>query len=366
MSFSPGRTVLLAGGWLLLLASCGSSPRAGMGELAASDPLQLAVLVSGGSFFSPDSAAADPENELSTTFRGPESEALGEAIPLPVLVDALDRGRAFVRVAADRRSAEQRARVAREGPTPEFLAECRAQGYDSLLVIRELQDRPIRTRGVNDRWPASSALWLLIGLGMFIPDHSYESEAVLRVELCDLGTGLPVPGTSARLASAMIDLSLIERGSLWGLIQSILIPPPLVGSDPEAVREQVLNEVQQDLEVALVTHLKGAAVRESLRAAAPLEIQVDRGRGTVALRSGEGLRSLRLRVDGQILQGIDAERFDRSVRASATPDPVGGGTLRYSAQLPGAVDGADEVQLLIQTLTGSTVSRSYRWTEGTR
>lgn len=345
----------LAPAVLLLLSGCQSTADEVLG-LAQTPPLDYAVLVTGGAF---RVAAAGDHG----TFTPPDGAPSGddEAIAMQAIVDLLRGGAVFQRVASQGSVAERRQRLAqlRAGATSvecqQFLQSARDDGYDLLLVVEELADGPIEAQGINGRWPVTLVTWLLLGLGMFIPDHTFESRATLRVTVRELQTGRVLH--DPLLLGGPIDLSLIERGAFLGIVISILVPPFWVGDDDQTVLEVVREVVQRRLLVSLARDLKSDLVERRLRerSIASLEsIDLPRGPG-IAVDSRESLSVARLRPISGTLDPAVAARFERELLASMQRD---GERFRYQALLPREVE-RDGVQVLVGTLRGSVSSATF-------
>jgi hypothetical protein len=254
----------------IVLAGCLSTTDELHG-VADEPPLDRAVLVTGGAFLVATSG--------NGTFRATPTAAvppLAEAVPFAAIVDARQRGAVFRRVAADDDDARRRnlreQMVARnpEAGMAAYLQQARADGFDLLLVIEELQDGAIENRGTNGRGPVTFATWILLGVGMFIPDRTFESRATLKASLRELQSGLALH--ELLLDAGPIELSLVERTDIWGLFLSIIVPPFWVGDDRAAVVDAVRDTTERRLLVRLARDLKSEVVRRRLdeRAAAAL------------------------------------------------------------------------------------------------
>ncbi|MGB3967552.1 MAG: hypothetical protein WBO45_12555, partial [Planctomycetota bacterium] len=216
-----------------LAAGC-VTPADEPGGLADQAPLDCSVLVTGGAFLRPHR----PGGGTFAAGGALAGEPAGEAIPIESFGEVLARGNVFQRFAIDTDAASRAAASAVSAAGPGSVADlresARAAGFDYLLVIEELQDGPIEVQGTNARWPVTFVTWVLLGVGAFIPDRTFESRARLRFTLRELATGQPLH--DQLLVAGPADLALTERTDVLGLLMSILVPPFWVGDDPEAVR----------------------------------------------------------------------------------------------------------------------------------
>jgi hypothetical protein len=355
--------------WVLLAAIAASGcvstgdELAGLGE---QPPLDAAVLVTGGAFLAAgagrDGTFAEPEPDAGGDPAGEGDAATEprEVIPIAAVVDVLQRSQVFQRVGVDpdprhraRASQLMLARGSDEAFTA-FLARARADGFDYLLVVEELRDGPIEMQGTNSRWPVTFATWILLGVGMLIPDRTFESRARLRVTLRELQTGRELH--DPLLVAGPLELALVERSDFLGVVTSIVVPPFWVGDDPETVRSAVRDVTQRRLLVQLARELKSETVRQRMRDRMPAELaltETDAG-CIVTVRSDEALGVARLR-GGPSLGDAAADAFARALLASVQLD---GGRYRYAATLPPAVDGT-QVQVLVGTLRGAVASATF-------
>jgi hypothetical protein len=335
----------------LALAACRSSAFAELDALAESPPLAYSALVTGGAFVE----GAEPSGPLTRTFLEPEPG--GEAIALEAIRTALIRGRVFQRAELDTRSAEERA-GARSAPG--LLAAARDGGHDFLLVVERLDDREVQEQGINGQWPITASVWLLIGLGMVIPDHTYESRASLRVSVRDVQTGSVVHPMV--FDAGPVDLSLIERTDLWGLLQSVIVPPFWVGDDPERVVATVRATTAARVVTKLCRELKSIAVRQRLTASMPATISVaaDEDALRVRIESSEGLSFVRVAIDGALVEGGAAAAFGEELLGSAMTAPDG--RLVYTAVYRGPPAGR-YLRILAQTISGGVASTTVRTDE---
>ncbi|MCR9247150.1 MAG: hypothetical protein NXI31_19125 [bacterium] len=345
---------------LAFVAGC-QTTASEVGGLAATPPLDYAVLVTGGTFLTPDGAGPG-------TFLDPPSDdgaaavtrAGDEVIAIEDVVALLRRSRVFRRVAIDSDS-QRRQLVARSlaatGTSPELTAvlrQARDEGYDYVLVLEEVQDGPLDAQGINGRWPVTFATWILLGVGALIPDHTFESRASLRVTLRELQAGRALHDPV--LVGGPIDLALTERTDLLGLVMSILVPPFWVGSDREAVVESIRGVTRRRLLLSLARDLKSESVRRRLRdgSAAGVTLVETREGPMIEIDSAESLSRARLRGE-PAFDAAAAEAFAAELLGSLQAE---GGRFRYRARLP---DGADRrlVQVLVATIGGAVASATF-------
>ncbi len=351
--------------WLLLaplLAGC-VSPAGELRGLADLPPLDCAALVTGGAFLT---AAATPAGTFpdARTEAGavpvPAGSVPDEPIPIAAVLDVLQRGGVFQRVAVDpdpdhRRSVRRQLQPGGGNPdTLRFLQQARDDGFDVLLVVEELEDGPIDCQGTNSRWPVTFAAWILLGFGALIPDHTFESRATLKVTVRELPTGRILH--HLLLVAGPIELALVERSDLLGILSSILVPPFWVGDDHAAVGAAVRDITQRRLLLSLARDLKSESVRQPVRAnAAASIVLVDTGKGpTVTVESLESLSVARLRCEGPLPTATRAT-FEQALLASMTRD---GERYRYAALLPPLV-GKVHVQVLVGTIRGGVASATF-------
>lgn len=338
---------------LLFLTACQTAVLELQG-LAEQPPLDCTVLVTGGAFRSSAGGVG--------TFAPAPADAGDRALPaeafaLAEVLQVLAEGRVFQQAVGDP-DAEARGRNRAPGAAAvdevaAALAVARAQGLDLVLVVEELRDGPIEALGVNGRWPVTFVSWILLGIGAVIPDHTFESRATLRVTLRDPYSGRVL--ADPVLVSGPVDLSLTERGSWWGLVQSLLIPPFWVASHPETVRQSMRAVVQRRLLVSLARELKSEAVRQRLqeRRSASLTL-VEAGSGwRVVVDCAEHLAVATLRAPG--MAPAQAEEFERLLLASRETI---GELHRYQAVLP-MVSAGTLVQVAVATLRGEVTSATF-------
>jgi hypothetical protein len=362
---SPRARLAAAWGLLLLLLGACVTPADELRGLAEQAPLDCAVLVTGGAFLGAipgvrGTFAAANDGAAN----GAAAQAPVEVIPIDAVADVLVRGNVYQRVAIDpdpARRARARAVLTTRTDDAEFeslLARARADGYDYLLVVEELQDAPIDEQGTNGRWPVTFATWLLLGVGMFIPDRTFESRAKLHVTLREVQMGrvvyecLPVAGP--------VELALTERTDFWGLVSSILVPPFWVGDDGDAVTSAVRVTTERRLLLSLARELKSELARQRLRDQTPATfvLRQDETGFVVVVESFEALTVARLRSERDADNPL-VTQFGESLLASVASN---GTRFRYTARLPDAVVG-QRVQVLVGTLRGGIASATF-WPGG--
>lgn len=332
-----------------LLAGC-QSPTSELRGLADRPPLDYAALVSGGAYLTRTAAAT------SGTFASDGDDAAAkEPLPMSEVLVALRDAAVFQRAELDddAHRSDLREQLASRRSAPElldFLQATRDRGFDLLVVVEGLQDDPIDAQGVNGRWPVTLLTWALLGIGVFIPDHTFESGVTLRVTIRDLQTGAVVADTIS--SAGPIDLSLVERGSALGLLSSVLVPPFWVPSDEPSVAEAVRGFTQRRLLLALARELKSEPMRQRLRngAIAALSVQGD---GVVTVDSKEALSAVRVR--GAAIDADGGADFERRLLASLRPS---GDRYVYEARLPEGAPRAG-VQVLVATIAGNVASATF-------
>lgn len=331
----------------VLLAGC-QSPTAELSGLAQQPPLDYAVLVSGGAFLRPAATG---------TFATPAASA-AEPLQLTGVLEALRSGAVFQRVEVDDDAVHRREllRQLRDDPAdPEllqFLESARDRGFDLLLVVEHLQDGPIDAHGINGRWPVTLATWLLLGVGAFIPDHTFESGATLRATVRDLQTGRIV--ADLLTPAGPIDLSLVERSNALGIALSLVVPPFWVHDDDDNVGYGVRQVTERRLQLSLARELKSEQTRQRLRekAVAALALTDDR---RLEVDAVESVSAVRLRPVGGDLDDAVVQRFEQALLATRRID---GARFHYAASLPAEL-GPGTVQVLVATITGSVHSATF-------
>ncbi len=348
MLMSPQLRVLCAlfAIWCCTFQSC-QTQASELRGLAERAPLDYSVLVTGGAWLQP--AAAGVAGTFGDLAAGGDSPV--EPLAIGEIVSALREGSVFRKVDVDldaHRIAvrEQFGSRRSEPQLLEFLQGARDRGFDLLLVVEGLQDDAIESQGVNGRWPVTFLTWFLLGIGAFIPDHTFESGVTLRVTLRDLQTGAVLADSIS--SAGPIDLSLVERSSATGIFSSIVVPPFWVADDQERVMKEVREFTQRRLLIALARELKSEPMRLRLRRGAVAAISLTR-EGAVVVESVEALREARLRrADGDGEAGDEA--FSRTLLGSMRRD---GERYVYTAQLP---PGLGAAQVLVATIAGNVAS----------
>jgi hypothetical protein len=344
---------------LLLCISACQSPSSELRGLAARPPLDYAVLVTGGAWLQPTEASGAGTFATEDSADGAtELPSDTEPIAVTEVISALQEGAVFRRVAGDDDAHRARVRelLASRRAEPallDFLQDARDRGFDMLLVVEGLQDNAIDAQGVNGRWPVTMLTWLLLGIGVFIPDHTFESGVTLRVTLRDLETGGVLADTIS--SAGPIDLSLMERGSALGLVSSILVPPFWVPDDDGRVTRAVRDYTQRRLLLSLARELKSEPIRQRLRAVAVAALSLPR-EGVVAVDSREALSAVRIRAHAW-LSDEAAAAFEQSLVASMRRQ---GDRYLYESALPEGVDPSRmRVQVLVATVAGSVASATF-------
>lgn len=343
---------------VVALSAC-QSTSSELETLAATAPLDYAVLVTGGAFLTTDGS------ELGTFHlpaAGPDSPgALGsEPITVDEVAVILSNARVFRRTAVDpdplrrRAISEQLATAGSSTALLEFLQLARDDGFDFVMVLEELQDGAIEEQGINNRWFVTLATWILLGVGALIPDHTFESRATLRVTVRELQGGRVVH--DPLLAGGPIDLALTERTDVLGLLTSILVPPFWVGNDRENVMASVQQVTRRRLLVRLARDLKSELVRRRLRerSAAAISMIGTGGGAELVVDASESLSAVRLRAEPPLDEAV-SERFAQQLLASLVSD---GARFRYRAPLPEAASGR-LIQVLVATIRGSVASATF-------
>jgi hypothetical protein len=357
---------------LLVVVGC-SGPLADASGLRRLPVLDYSVWVTGGAFVRSD--ASDGRNALDRTFRTPVEgdldaavvdERVLEAIPLPWLERFLRRAEVFRRLEVDERDAGPRL-VSSRSVSPDLLQQVRDAGHDLVLVVRGVEDGAVEDQGINGRWPVTLLTWVGLGLGMVIPDRTYESRASLQVSLVDPWSGQEL--LRETLGPGPIELALVDRGSLLGIVMSIVVPPFWVPSNGDRVAARVRDDSARRLAVGIARRLKRS-----------LTVQlVDEGRGIrfafesggpgvlrVRCRSREALSFVRARIDGDPVRSDAFDQFERDLLANqrpAEPRPGRSADTGFVAEADWAIGAAWEkvetIQLLVQTVAGRVASTTF-------
>ena len=330
---------------LLLAAACSSV--GAVPDAATQPPLDAAVLVTGG-------FAAATEGQP-----GDDEPTFGKDMPtdLQPVVDALQSAQVFRRIGLDPGAATRGTAVPWQQPGPErerFLQQARDDGYDWLLVVEGLRDGPIESQGINGRWPIPPGTWFLVGPGFLIPDHGFESSAILRVSVRDLESGRVLH--ESLVNAGPVELSLVERSSALGLFTSILVPPFWVGDDEAKVQRSVRGITLQRLLQFVARELKSPTARQRLRdgSVAAIELVPDAGGPRLRVASRQALAVVRLRQEGVDSRDPGRLAFEQALLGSMT---VQGGQYRYEAVLPASPAGL--LQVVVATIEGEVVSATF-------
>ncbi len=343
---------------LLALGSCTGGGVLSIENLATEPPLPYRLGIDGGGFLLPGGGGrVEPGGRIlaSHLFDGADGS---EVISFARLLDSFRRGRlASSMVVFSEKDSKGRAKVARAATKtalPETLLQrARLEACDLLLVIEGVEDAPVLNHGVNGQWPISSLGWLLLGLGMFVPDHDFEVAVRFKASLRDVHTGKVLQ--SIVVTPGPFSLSLFQRGSVLGLISSIIVPPPLVGSDPDAVVRKLQKESRRRLILRMLARLKDPQTDESLKRNVPIRLdllQARRGEVSVVIRGRQEVLALRFTVDGKPL----AEGRKKAASLLAT-EKREGGRVTYARVLNG-LPRRGLLRVEVRDLAGNRVSGS--------
>ena len=190
---------------------------------------------------------------------------------------------------------------------------------------------------------------------MFIPDHRFESEARLALSIRDVYTGKKL--YSFGVTAGTVDLSMFERTDFLGVIESLIIPPPLVGNDKENVGIEVRKEIKRRLLLKMLARLKDPETIEEIRKALPFRLVLAEQRGgavLVTVTSAQEIQALVVEVDGKALEGPIVEAFMRQFFASQQPDSRAE-LINYQASLDLEGKGR-ELRVIVQDSAGQRVS----------
>lgn len=338
---------------------CAGVSSADSANLAEQPPLPYSVLVTGAGVVEAPPEVAESRSGYARTFAPLDDQVV---VPVADLARALRDTRVFARVEIDAVGDERlgwRLRDVREGlplDDPEvaaLLERARQRGHDYVLLLQRLLDGPIEDWGINDRWPLTAATWLLVGLGILVQDHTFESRASLEATLFDVEEGRIVHRSIG--SGAVAELALLGRGNVWSVVQSVIVPPFWVGSHEEKVLASVRAITVPRLVSSLARELKGAVSRRDIaeRARVEIEIELREGAALVRTRCDEGIGSVAARVDGVALVGPEVEGFVRSLLGGERE--LDGQTLVAEAELPLPPAGRF-LQLLVRTVSGGVAS----------
>jgi hypothetical protein len=286
-----------------------------------------------------------------------------EPIAFETVLEELRRGRLATQVWGPPLDVARREAIAFGSQQTSFVEEARRQalldGADLLLVLEGLREGPIDFLGVTGQWPVSSVAWLLVGLGIFIPDHRYEARIKLVASLRDAHTGRTLLPNIV-LAPGSLDIAVVTRQTFLGLLPSLLIPPPLMASDAATVRAVVREESDRRLLLRLLSRLKDPETIESLEAALPMRLRLTPlgdGRLQVAVLTELEIAAaeVELRRPGGERGGVPPSVLDAFRSGLLAARRVEGERLGYSAELTG-LPKTGQVRIVIQSIAGQVVS----------
>lgn len=319
---------------LCVLPSCTSTLTRDATRLAELPPLPYRVAVVGGAFV--------PEGERGAVGRKPEEQGQGfeelwtrsfstgvsEPIAFGRVLAVLQRGRMATRTLSFAASARDEREALSAGDAAAIeVARSRAEAVDAdlMLVLEGVRDGPVQYLGVTAQWPITTVAWLLAGIGLFIPDHRFQSRAKLRASILDVHSGQRLLSQWS-FSTVPIELSLLDRSDFLGIASSIIIPPTLVSSDVETVVSAVRKDAVERLVLELLARLKDIDTLDALRAEMPTRVELARrGRGVeVSLRSRQELQ-------GVVVQTFDASGARRELDPSLSERFVS--TLLSSARI---------------------------------
>lgn len=353
----------------LLGQACENAVALSEATLAAAPPLPYRIALVGGAFLPPsvrDDVGFVPEPTpggrqiYSRTY----PTGVAEPISFETIRDLLVRGRAATTLLPGAAGEEERERLAAAGA--EELRAARevaaGNGADLMLVIEGLEEGPVEMHGVTGQWPVTTVAWLLVGLGMFIPDHRFESKVRLIASLRDVHSDrvlVPigvVPGT--------MDLALVSRARFLGILASLIVPPTLVANSVDKVVRVVRQDGDRRLLLRLLARLKDSETLEMIRARLPMRLTlraVAKRTVEVELESVQEVQNLAIEIvqaDGRLgpLAADPADAFRRSFVGSVRKSD---NAWRYTSRL-GGLDAGAEVRVLVQSVAGQRVSSTIR------
>jgi hypothetical protein len=188
---------------------------------------------------------------------------------------------------------------------------------------------------------------------MFVPDHDFEVAVRFKASLRDVYTGKVLQ--SIVVTPGPFSLSLFQRGSVLGLITSIIVPPSLVGSDPDSVVAKLRKESRQRLILRMLARLKDPQTDESLKRNVPIRLdllQARRGEVSVVIRGRQEVLALGLTLDGKPLQ--ESRLRVASLLATERREE---GQVSYAKVLRG-LPGRGILRVHVRDLAGNQVSGS--------
>jgi hypothetical protein len=357
------------------LAACTSSLNIDEARIAEAPPLPYRIAVLGGAFVPPPArdlpdAVSEAAAEAGTVSARTYEPGVVEPIAFETVLDELRRGRLATQVWGPSLAASTREAIAfgnAQAPFEEARRQALSGGADLLLVLEGVREGPIDFLGVTGQWPVSSVAWLLVGLGIFIPDHRYEARIKLVASLRDAHTGRTLLPNIV-LAPGSLDIAVVTRQTFLGLLPSLLIPPPLMASDDATVRAVVREESDRRLLLRLLSRLKDPETVESLEASLPMRLRLTRqgdGRLQVAVLTAQeiGGAEVELRQPSGASGSLPAAVLDAFRAALLADRRVEGDRLSYTAELAGLPD-AGQVRVLIQSIAGQVVSATIGLGEG--
>ncbi|MCA8971125.1 MAG: hypothetical protein KDC95_15135 [Planctomycetes bacterium] len=354
----------------LVATACTNTLARDAGRLAQLPPLPFRLAVVGGAFLPPDERVDNQDSGVDEALAARLSARtfgleVSEPIPFDKVVEMLVRGRAATRVVRlPDPTDEERQRIAL-GDTAALEVARRASAdaeADLMLVIEGLRDGPVQALGVTGQWPITTVAWLLAGIGLFVPDHRFESKAKLRASLVDVATGRAV---SARLTvvPGTLDLSLVDRSDFVGILTSILVPPSLVGNDVEKVVRAVRDDGADRIVLGLLAKLKDPELLDALRSDVSLNVEARLGESyvDVTVRGEQEIQDVFVRTYDSVglprTEDLNAlRRFRQSLLESGER---GDHEVRYRARFE-LRGGDDEVRIIVQDLAGQRASTSLR------
>ena len=368
---------------VVVAAACSAPAGPDVGSLRRLPALRYSVWMTGGAFVPVSPRGNDPEDSslgpYPRTFGvddGRTSAATAgflEAIPIGDLAKVLDAAQVFVRLEVDDAGLKQRLdraqaergtlsdTVALEEPVMEAA---RGAGHDAVLVVRRIDDGPIEDQGINNRWPVTLLTWLGLGLGMVIPDRTYESRASLQIALLDVWSGNELYAEA--LGAGPVDLALVDRAGLLGIIQSIIVPPFWVGSTRTTVERRVRDDSARRFAVGLARRLKRVVTDEQIRSRRPIAIEVDAEDAGLAvrIRAREALSFIRVRRGSEPVTTASAASFEMAMLASQRPieDRRSEAGFRCEArwQPEKPLKSGEVIQILAQSVAGRVGSTTFR------
>ncbi len=341
-------------------------------RLAQLPPLPFRIAVSGGAFLDPverqeqghvPKHTAGVERIWSRTYTVGQQEA----IPFERIIGLLRRGRAATSVLVlANHPPSARERVALSGATPQSAARALAEaaGADLLVVVDGLDEGAVELQGRTGQWPISTVAWLTVGLGLFIPDHRFESRVRLKASVLDVHTGQALVSGMVFVPGTM-DLALVNRTDFLGVLTSIVWPPTLVGNDPEAIVENVRAETDRRLLLRFLARLKDPETLNAIQQQLPMQLALselpDHGLRTVVV-GRQDLQEVVVEeclLDGtrRKLEGPTVRNLRKELLSGGVSGP--GGERRFVGALA-ALPGGSEVRVIVQDVAGRRVSSTIR------